>query len=779
MIYVLFWLIPGFLLRSGTVLWPVRSRRALWRSVLVGALSYAAVAVAEPARVPLQPAPGTPEWSAAVENVRQLGLKELPKALEEADRLLAIVAQSPHPAGELELLNVIARTLVVGGRVAQASELADRAITLAQTQGDRRAEGLALYNKMGGLALVGRYQEALALAPPTMRVLRDNGDARTRHLATAMLGIVHRRLGLFDEAITVLMDGLNEAERAGAEQDPALVARYHNALGTLYSDIGDSERAISHFERALTGFQKVSDLPAASTALGNIGLSAIKLGQHARSAEALGEAVAIKRRVGDEAGLPGVLFGLGESLVAMKKYDEARAAAEESIALSLAQNASAVLPPAYIVLAQSLRARGEREQAVEALLRGLAAAKTSGNLVFEKQVHEELSETYAEIDGETRALREAREASGLEERIASEESRKRLVDLDRRYETARKDRELADLRLRNQHQDAEIAARRARQKLWLSISIVTAAGLVLSGGLLIQLRRKHWLLHNTHGQLSRAMADLHAAQDKLVEASRVAGAAEVAAGVVHHVGHVLNSVNVSIGVMHERVSRSRAPQLQRLAGLFGKPEELQAYLSDEEKSRTLIQYLDQLGHQLNRDRTEFTAELTQLRGYVEDIIRVVRSQEEHIRFGSLNEQVFPVELVDSAVRLAQEVCKEAWTIERVYSAVPPVHLDRRKIMQVLSDLIVRMRGDLLVGCDPPELVRLSLRTVAGWDHVVVEIAFRRAVSDALIRLGSLIRVGGTLHEAANILAEQRGRISVPDANPPETVTVILELPTSP
>ena len=56
---------------------------------------------------------------------------------------------------------------------------------------------------------------------------------------------------------------------------------------------------------------------------------------------------------------------------------------------------------------------------------------------------------------------------------------------------------------------------------------------------------------------------LHNSQQKLVETSRLAGMAEVATGVLHNVGNVLNSVNVSAGLVVEKISRSKVPQVYK------------------------------------------------------------------------------------------------------------------------------------------------------------------------------------------------------------------------
>src|SRR5207244_8881013 len=66
----------------------------------------------------------------------------------------------------------------------------------------------------------------------------------------------------------------------------------------------------------------------------------------------------------------------------------------------------------------------------------------------------------------------------------------------------------------------------------------------------------------------RAEAELENVHKQLVDTSRQAGMAEVATGVLHNVGNVLNSVNVSTTLVSENLKRSKAGNLARVAAMF-------------------------------------------------------------------------------------------------------------------------------------------------------------------------------------------------------------------
>src|ERR1039458_309410 len=68
--------------------------------------------------------------------------------------------------------------------------------------------------------------------------------------------------------------------------------------------------------------------------------------------------------------------------------------------------------------------------------------------------------------------------------------------------------------------------------------------------------------------LQQAEAKLAEMRGQLVEASRVAGLAEVATSILHNVGNVLNSVNVSCSVVSEKIRNSRVVNVTKLAALL-------------------------------------------------------------------------------------------------------------------------------------------------------------------------------------------------------------------
>jgi PAS domain S-box-containing protein len=126
-----------------------------------------------------------------------------------------------------------------------------------------------------------------------------------------------------------------------------------------------------------------------------------------------------------------------------------------------------------------------------------------------------------------------------------------------------------------------------------------------------------------------AEAELAQAQQELLTLSRQAGMAEVATGVLHNVGNVLNSVNVSASCAADRLRKSKLGQLPKVAALLSSHEtDLSGFFANDPRARQLPGYLTQLAEHLAGEQTRTLAELAELQKHVDHIKEIVVMQQE-------------------------------------------------------------------------------------------------------------------------------------------------------
>jgi PAS domain S-box-containing protein len=182
---------------------------------------------------------------------------------------------------------------------------------------------------------------------------------------------------------------------------------------------------------------------------------------------------------------------------------------------------------------------------------------------------------------------------------------------------------------------------------------------------------------------------LRYSQQKLVESSRLAGMAEVATGVLHNVGNVLNSVNVSAGLVVEKLRRSKVSKLGKAAALLSERNgDLGEYLTHDPSGQKIPGYLTKLSQYLVEENTQLLGEVDLLARNIEHIKEVVAVQQSYAKVSGVFENLQAEQLVDDSIAMnigAFE--RHGVTLERKFSPSPAVRVDRHRVLQILINLL--------------------------------------------------------------------------------------------
>jgi signal transduction histidine kinase/HAMP domain-containing protein len=189
-------------------------------------------------------------------------------------------------------------------------------------------------------------------------------------------------------------------------------------------------------------------------------------------------------------------------------------------------------------------------------------------------------------------------------------------------------------------------------------------------------------------ELATRLQQLGETQQKLLEASRKSGMADVATAVLHNVGNALNSVNVSAGVVLEQHRASKVKGLRRVADLVAaNKHDLAGFLATD-RGKRLPEYLDALVETLDSERSAVTDELMSLQNNIDHIKAIVAAQQGHARHGGVIEQIAIDSLLEDALTLHKGTHEtQGISIERDYAASPTISCDRHKLLQIVMNFL--------------------------------------------------------------------------------------------
>lgn len=299
------------------------------------------------------------------------------------------------------------------------------------------------------------------------------------------------------------------------------------------------------------------------------------------------------------------------------------------------------------------------------------------------------------------------------------------------------------------------------------------------------LRQANEALARESAEHQRARARLEEMQRLLVESSRKAGMAEVATGVLHNVGNVLNSVNVSATLVSDQVAATAADRLAPVVDLLHRhAADLPAFFARDADGPELLPYLETLSSVLAEERAQLLQETTQLRTNVNHIKEIVAMQQSYAGASGCFETLAVADLLEDALKLhLSSLTRHHVGIERDYANLPPVLVDRHKVFQILLNLI--SNAQKAVKDQQPAEPRLFLRTrsLAG-DRLQIEVAD----NGVGIPAGQLTRIfahgfstrpdghGFGLHTSALYARDMGGSLAAHSPGPGQGATFILELP---
>jgi signal transduction histidine kinase len=206
----------------------------------------------------------------------------------------------------------------------------------------------------------------------------------------------------------------------------------------------------------------------------------------------------------------------------------------------------------------------------------------------------------------------------------------------------------------------------------------------------VQLTAERALLYEELEQrVQQRTAELRDTQVKLVAAARLAGMAEIAANVLHNVGNVLNSVNVSTGLLSTRLRTSSHKGLGRAVQLIDQhAESLGEYFTHDPKGRLLPTYLRKLSQTLEAEHDALTGELGALAKSIDHIKEVVATQQSYAGTPRIVESLKLSELVDDALRMNIGVETQLdLNVTPDVAGLPALPLDRHRLLQILVNLI--------------------------------------------------------------------------------------------
>jgi C4-dicarboxylate-specific signal transduction histidine kinase len=276
---------------------------------------------------------------------------------------------------------------------------------------------------------------------------------------------------------------------------------------------------------------------------------------------------------------------------------------------------------------------------------------------------------------------------------------------------------------------------------------------------------------------------------ELLKVSRAAGMSEVATGVLHNVGNVLNSINISASIVAEHLNEFNIANIARAANLMREHvEDIGNFMANDPKGRQLPEYLAKLATHLSTEQSLLVKEICFVKMKIEHVKEIVAAQQNYGKVVGLEERVKVEDLIEDVFRIhAGELAQhEVKVRQECPPGLPEILVDKHKVLQILLNLLSNAKHSLADSGRKDKQV--TVRVTNGGERIRIAMT-DNGVGIPPANLRKIFNHGFTtrpkgghgfgLHSGALAAKEIGGALAAESEGPGLGATFTLEIPLRP
>ncbi len=403
-------------------------------------------------------------------DIREVGRYKPEKSLTEllAMEPRARAAGLQTKAEFITQLSLARRSL---GQQKEALALAEELIALGRDQNDSVTLVKGLLSKAYVLYAMNELKLSHTVAWEAEKLANTTNDLVLRTQATITSGESYSEEGNFPPALAKLQAAVAMARES--KHDISVIAALRS-LATLYLQIKEYDKGFEAVAEAQAIAERINSLVRLASLKGTESALAIETNQPARALKALLDELALSRKLGATTLILNTLVNLSDSY--LKQDDYAKTLTYASEALVAAQNVKdlGTEATAHVNIGQAYLGLGRIAEGKRSFEAGLAYFEKSGDKPNLQEVLMEYGDALERAGDMAAALKAYHRERTLSNELFEKQRQKATLELQEKYETEKKQRQIELLSRENQVKTAEIDNRRLQQRVWWLLVVVFA-----------------------------------------------------------------------------------------------------------------------------------------------------------------------------------------------------------------------------------------------------------------------------------------------------------------
>lgn len=397
---------------------------------------------------------------------------------QDYDRALSYAEKSLNLAEKRKNKKEILYALEVKGVIytyipdfKKALRICKRMRILYDKVGDKKGQARIINRISNIYTLLGEDEKLLGLKKEALRLYRDSGDYEEIAHMMADIGRIYSQSGNNEKALEYLLNGIKLAEEKGLA---FRAGRINFFLGSFYHKRKKFQKAYEYYHKAIDTFKEnnfTSDIVNPYIGLGNL-LKEQK--EYDKALFYLNRALEIilQLKVDIYSKPAGILSAIGQVYFEKKEYQKALVKYEEALDFYKKIGHNDSQARCCMRIGKVHLVRNDLKKAYENLNRSRELAEKSNHIILRKDNYQLLSDYYEKTGNYKKALEYHRMFADLNFKIYDEKSAEALTEMQTKYETEKKEKEIELLKSQEQLRELTLS----KQKIIRNVSI---AGFVL------------------------------------------------------------------------------------------------------------------------------------------------------------------------------------------------------------------------------------------------------------------------------------------------------------
>ncbi|MBN2346640.1 MAG: tetratricopeptide repeat protein [Candidatus Aminicenantes bacterium] len=435
-------------------------KRFLVLSVLLAA-AFAAFAQADPAALEkkLAAASGKEKLALLVELGIAYSQSDVEKSMARGEEALALAKEVRDAASEAKAHQVIGNGFMNQERSEDGLKHFQVAAALYRRLGNRfevARSNLYIGNILSDL---DRMNEAVAVLKEALSFFKEEKNQRGIATAAQNLGTVYGKLGDYTQALQFQLDALQQAEAMG---DKTFQANALNSIGNIHDSLGDHAQSLEYSRRAHRLFREAGDEFGIASSLGNMGKSYWEMGKRTEALRHYRQSLEAARRIGNRYLESVAVNNLAVIYMQDKEFDKAITMFREAAATDRETKRLDSLATCLVNIGECHFLMGRPAEAESSYRQALAIAGEIKTAEMVQTVNLKLSSLFEKRGDYRRALEAFRDASQAREELIDGEKSKALVEMEKKFEAEKKQRQIEGLSRNVEIQKLQLSQARLR-----------------------------------------------------------------------------------------------------------------------------------------------------------------------------------------------------------------------------------------------------------------------------------------------------------------------------